>query len=185
MSLKFENVRDQIGTGDFALMRGRAAHSRLIQWRTTSVYSHVGVFAWLEFGKWKRLFIVEALEGRGVQLLPAEVVLERSGSFDWFLLGPEVPNPYAVAGHMLSLVGCRYASPWQFIRSWGLIGRRIGDWLGLDVDDDPQRFHCSEAAAESLLAAGYHDDEIRIPAATPPEVISRLSCLTRKGTVIG
>ena len=186
MELKYAEHRGVIRTGDFAFFRGRRLYARLIQMRTCSVFSHVGIFVWIGHGATQRLSIIEAMEGRGVQLLPCSCILTRDGSVDWYRLNARPADGFeidreAVAGFAMRQWGRRYASVWQFFRSFGF---SIPKFFGGPADTDPDRYFCSELAAEALAAGGYRDPEINVPAGCAPEVISRLACLQRRGVLV-
>jgi virulence-associated protein VapD len=63
--------RDKIKTGDIIAFSGTGFFGRLIRRFTGQTYSHVGI-AWVISG---RVFIVEALDGRGVVMRPLSITL--------------------------------------------------------------------------------------------------------------
>jgi hypothetical protein len=62
--------RDKIKTGDIIAFSGTGFISRVIRKFTGQTYSHVGI-AWVVSG---RVFIVEALDGRGVVMRPLSII---------------------------------------------------------------------------------------------------------------
>lgn len=188
MPLMYERVRERIQDGDFLLFRGDRCFSRVIQVWTRSVYSHVGVALWLEAGGVRRLCCIEALEGRGVQILPMSRVLARDGAVDWFsvVAAPEgrVLDRGKLVSYALSAWGSRYASPWQFIRSFSWLTRRLMNWLGKPMDTDPDRFHCVEMIMRAVRHAGWEDSDPRDPAEMSPGDAALLPCLQRRGTLV-
>lgn len=189
MPLKLSSVYDSIATGDMFLFRGRKAFSRMIKLWTRSPYSHVGIALRICIGGVDMLVVIEALEGRGVQLLPIEVVLRRDTAVEWFRLRPRVGeyrlNRDKVASFAISHWGARYASPRQFFRSFTYCGRFIRRLLRLPIDEDKGRFFCSELVAEALRKGGYAGEDLAQLKGSEmtPEDISRLMCLEKKGQV--
>lgn len=181
--LLYSDVRERIHTGDLLFFRGRLLHSRLIQCWTKSVYSHVGVGIWLEAGPIRRLFVAEALEGRGVQLFPLSRYLSAGESVDWFAVIDESFDRDYAAGWALAQVGLKYASIWQMLRSFGLISKWIADHLGLPTKIDRDRWFCSCYAIRLLEAGGVAFSEAIDPSLTPPGGVAFLTCLRRMGTL--
>jgi Permuted papain-like amidase enzyme, YaeF/YiiX, C92 family len=62
------HARKLIRTGDILLAQGRRPFSKLIQKFTKSVWSHVGIFAWLS--DFDRLLVLESVESQGVRAMP-------------------------------------------------------------------------------------------------------------------
>ena len=87
--MHYSDVRDSIENGDVLLFRGSLLHSRIIQRWTRSVYSHVGLALWIRTDGVKRLMVIEAMEGRGIQLFPLSEYLQRGDHVDWFAITDE------------------------------------------------------------------------------------------------
>lgn len=179
----------EVKTGDVFAFRGTALHSRLIQLWTRSVYSHVGFALWVKADGVSRLCILEALEPIGVRLHPMEVYLDqcnRQGvGVDWYTISDPTVNRDKIAAFALSKWGKRYASPFQFVRSFFAIGKVLRRWFGLPANRDAERFFCSQLCAEALRYAGCHPDTVlpQEPALTDPGAITQYPCLQRKGSI--
>lgn len=66
--LAYEEVRDQLRTGDIVFCSGTYLFSRAIQWVTRSVWSHVGVV--YRDDNLLRIFVLESETAIGVRLVP-------------------------------------------------------------------------------------------------------------------
>lgn len=181
--MRYEDARGAIDTGDLLFFRGRLLHSHVIQVWTRSVYSHVGVAVWIEVGSIRRLFVVEALEGKGVRLYPLSRYISAGEEVDWYAVTDPDFERSKAAGWALAQVGLHYASPWQMLRSFGLITKRICDWLGLPTKIDSNRWFCSCYAVRLLMAGGVTFDEHVDPSLTPPGQVALLTCLRRMGAL--
>lgn len=82
--MKYKDIRSQVRTGDTFFTAEGALFSRIIRFFTKSDISHVGMFVWLG----KRLFCVESIEGTGVRLIQASVLLRDKECWWW----GRVPN---------------------------------------------------------------------------------------------
>lgn len=181
--MHYFDVRDQIQNGDVLLFRGSLLHSRIIQRWTRSVYSHVGLALWIRTDGVKRLMVIEAMEGRGVQLFPLSEYLQRGDHVDWFAITEKSIQRDKVVAWAMARLGRDYASPWQFLRSFGFLTKRIANYLGLPTKVDHNRWFCSWFAAQALRAGGW------VPPANerlPPELytpgdIALFPCLQRRG----
>lgn len=181
--MRYEEARHAIETGDLLFFRGRLLHSRLIQFWTRSVYSHVGVAVWLESGPIRRLFVVEALEGKGVRIYPLSRYLSAGADVDWYAVTDSAFDRTGAAAWALAQVGLHYASPWQMLRSFGLITKWLCDNLGLPTKIDSNRWFCSCYAVRLLMAGGIEFDETIDPSLTPPGRVALLTCLRRMGAL--
>lgn len=177
-------------TGDvFSFRRSPTLFGRLIRAVTQSSVSHVGFAIWLQSQAYRRLYICEALEGHGVRLYPMSRCVEecaRTGCIvDWHAFDGNAEQRAVIADFCESSVGKRYASPWQFVRSFGLISRWLGRRFGWPVDLDPERFFCSEFVATALAAVGCFPDEPDTPdpAAMAPGWIDLYPCLHHEGAL--
>lgn len=181
--MRYEDARDAIETGDLLFLRGRLLHSHLIQVWTRSVYSHVGVAVWIQVGSIRRLFVVEALEGKGVRLYPLSRYISAGEDVDWFAVKEPGYDRTKAAAWALAQVGLKYASPWQMLRSFGLITKWVCDHLGLPTKIDSNRWFCSCYAVRLLMAGGVQFDEDVDPSLTPPGKVALLTCLHRMGAL--
>lgn len=163
--ISYTAARASLQSGDLILFRGRKFWSRLITLRTASIYTHVGIVVRLTSGNTERVFMVESKEWRGVQMLPLSSVIASEGQADWFALADahtlyggdgltRTISRDAVIDYSLSRVGKRYASVWQFLRSWGVVSRGLADRFGLADDVDADRQFCSEFVLNALTSAG-------------------------------
>ena len=145
-------------TGDLVFWSGRSIWSRLIRLRSESHFSHVGMIVERDDRTW----VVESLEGKGVRLVPLSVwsdwVRQRQGHYAIYSLQASDVQRSEAAKFMLDRVGLEYASPRQFIRSFGWLSRKVCRWLGLPADEDATRYFCSELVAAALSSA-----DLRIP----------------------
>lgn len=66
--LAYDQVRDQLQTGDLAFCSGTYLFSTSIQWFTKSVWSHVGII--YRDDNLRRIFILESETAIGVRLVP-------------------------------------------------------------------------------------------------------------------
>jgi uncharacterized protein YycO len=66
--LDYEQVRDQLRTGDLVFCSGTYFFSRTIQWFTKSVWSHVGII--YRDDNLQRIFVLESETAIGVRLAP-------------------------------------------------------------------------------------------------------------------
>ena len=179
--MKYDTARRRIQDGDVLAFRGTAAFSRLIQWRTRARVSHVGFAVWLR--QWDRLAVLEAMEPHGIRLHPLRKRIQDGEWVDWHKLNDRGIHRATVVESAFQHWGSRYASPWQFVRSWGLLTRWIADRMGRDSDTNPDRFFCSELVAHCLERAGYvPDDPVWTePATMAPADIVELPILHRMG----
>lgn len=178
--IPYSSARSLLQSGDVILFRGNRFWSSLIRLRTASVFTHTGIVARLAAGNTDRVFLLESKERRGVQIVPLSAIVQQHGTVDWFALSEQhtlyggargttrTINRDAVVGYALSRVGKRYASVWQFLRSWGLLSRRLADRLGCPDDTDPERQFCSEFVLNALLEGGLPNYGGLIPARTSP-----------------
>ena len=75
----YSEYKTSIETGDIFCTMSPAPFSRLIRWWTGSTISHCGVFLWL----WGRLMIVEMMEGKDCQLIPASNRFANESFYHW------------------------------------------------------------------------------------------------------
>jgi hypothetical protein len=162
--------------GDILAFRGRGFWSALIKLRTFSRVTHVG-FAYNFRGQ---IWVVEARELRGVRLVPLKTyAADCNYQIDWYPLRAREfgIDRTELISSALGNVGSRYASPWQFLRSWGWISRPVADYFGLAEDTNEGRFFCSEFVLAKLREAGYRLNGHKLPARTNPGDVLELECL--------
>ncbi|HRF04645.1 YiiX/YebB-like N1pC/P60 family cysteine hydrolase [Accumulibacter sp.] len=66
--LDYDRVRDQLRTGDIVFCSGSYVFSKIIQWFTRSVWSHVGII--YRDDNLHRIFVIESETAIGVRLVP-------------------------------------------------------------------------------------------------------------------
>lgn len=179
---------DDIEDGDVLAFHGRGFWSSLIRLRTWSPITHCGFACW--FGN--MLCVFEARECRGVRLYPLERYLgsstarvdlyklrDRDWQGDKMLRFDRDKMIEWAKGHW----GCRYAHPMQFLRSFGIVTRKVCDALHVPIDTDANRFFCSEFVVAGLNV-GLGRDVTSAPAAgAPPAVIATLKELKWQGRI--
>jgi hypothetical protein len=155
---------------DVVAFSGTRVWSRLIRLRSRSRYSHVGLVCEIDGDE----YVLEALERKGVRLVPLSVWFTWSGSVTALRFDPDVVGDVdrqRIIDFAKARLGQEYASPWQFVRSWGLITRAVCRWLGVRVDLEATRWFCSE-----LVAAALESADARLPKApsemTPGDVVN-------------
>ena len=192
--MKFSEAAQGIHPGDVIMVSGRSLFASAIKLWTGSPWTHAGLAVWLEWGCnrnvldfapiWDQLCILEAVGGQGVRLMPlGRYVIEasiRGERVNWFRLDNQGLLRSQVVNHGMRQLGKHYASPRQFLISFGRIIRPLRRLIGLGPQDlNPERFFCSELVAESLAAAGECLPEI--PAAMAPGKLAQLSSLKDMG----
>ena len=187
--MRIEHLQDRISDGDIFAFEGTAFHSRLIQYWTRSVYSHIGLAVWVEMGGVRQLCILEAMEGAGVRLQPAAEYLrlcEREGCrVDWYAIVDPVIDRAKVVNYARSRWSLRYVSFYQFLVSFGWLIPKIRKLLGKPVELHQDRDFCSKLAAAALLEGGYQpiNGEAVNPVFTDPGALTRFACLRRMGRI--
>jgi hypothetical protein len=192
----YEEVREEIRTGDILACSGRTFYSKIIgkwggfqnwlwngKWKEDTV-THIGIAIWIRFPHEEnldRLCILEARVLKGVRLNPLSTVLDgyrkRGGTIGWQkIIDPEISGD-DVAQSALKHWTRAYPSWKQFV----MAGLKSLQWWyrrrGRSVDLNGNSFHCSELAARSLIDAGHKTD--REPAVTTPQMLSEYSCLSQ------
>lgn len=142
---------------DIVAFSGRRVWSRVIELRSLSQFSHVGIVCEIDGDDW----VIEALEGKGVRLVPLRCWMQWDGEFKAFALAdPESGIPYCgvlrqrVINFAAKRIGQEYASPLQLVRSFGFVTRWLCRVLRLRVDLEADRWFCSELVAAALYSAG-------------------------------
>lgn len=181
--MDYAAARPHIATGDVLFFRGKLLHARIIQRWTRSVYSHVGIAVWIRADGVRRLCVLEALEGHGVRLYPLSRYIRRGDAVDWWSVAVDGFDRDKAVGWALMQLGARYASPWQFLRSFSVLTKRVCDWLGLPTRIDADRWFCSAYSVQFLLAGGWRPDaDLHVDAyRAAPGDAARLPCLRMRG----
>ena len=175
--MRYQDHRPLIQDGDvvaFQVARW-SLFSQVISIWTRSKFSHVGIVMWVR----GRLAGIEALEGVGVRIHPLSHLV-RTRRINWFQITDDNIDREKITTAALSRWGARYASPWQFIRSFSVVTTWVCDRLGVQYDTNPDRFFCSEYVMHCLQQAGYEGDSTTVSRATPDD-ITRLTCLQHRG----
>jgi len=190
--MKYEEVRSMIQTGDILACEGNATYSWIIKkwggvqnwfwdgkWKEDK-FSHVGIAIWITFphDQEDRLCILEAHALKGIRLNPLSEVLKNywksNGAIYWQAVKPSLDGD-VVAEAALKNWTKAYPSLWQFL----VAGLRVSQWvrkkIGLGVDTNKDKFHCSELTSRSLIEAGFVTD--LEPSVTTPQMVSEFDCL--------
>lgn len=186
--MKLSEVEHAIGDADLFLVQGRRFHSRVIQFWTQSQWSHACMAMWIETGAGRFLTVMEAKEGSGVQPYPLKRLLKLGYRVDWFRVDDPGIDRGAMVHAALEEWGDQYASWWQLLRSFSLIGKRFADWMGWPTRVSGSGFFCSWFYMHKLLNYGKyrHDpDEELVPEQMSPGDLVRLPCLKYGGTLVG
>ena len=147
-----QTVFESLKTGDLLFFSGSRLWSRLIRWRTRSMWSHVGVAVWIDGA----LFVLEALEGDGVRLAPISVWLGWRGRIGLGRVAyGSTQQRLAAKSSGLAQLTSRYASPRQFVRSFSVVYSKLARHWRLSEDGDASRWFCSELAATLLSVGGF------------------------------
>lgn len=179
MILDRARVRE-IEDGDLLAFHGRTIFSWWIRVVTKQRVTHVGIAVWIR----GRLYVLEAVEGRGVRIHPLDDYLrDRKLRVDWHELyatqyGVDVEK---LLDEAFANVGKRYAPWWQFFRSWGVLTRWIAGLMEWALDCDDERFFCSEHVLWCLRRAGYTGEGYRDTATATPGDVCELPCFHRVG----
>ena len=150
--------------GDLLFFSGKSIWSRIIKARSNSKFSHVGMMFWFNGEQW----VIEALEGKGVRLVPRSIWKHWKGKTTAMTLTLTGSQREKMIRYALHHVGCEYASRRQFVRSFSLVWSKLANWLKLRADTDRSRFFCSELCLAAIRNAGLliHKQ----PARTSPEI---------------
>lgn len=126
----YKKIRVSIQTGDVFATASPALFSRIIRLFTRSKVSHVGLFLRLK----DRVFVVEALEGKGVQMIPASQRFKK----EKFVFVPTYykKDEKRLIDDMLNEVGGEYDMK--------------GAVKALFVDTKSNQYFCSELVAKIL-----------------------------------
>ncbi len=153
--MTFDDLMRRAKTGDLIFFSGRRPFSWLIRIRSLSRWSHVGIIVCPNVeGQDIEPQIIESLEGVGVRTVSSNVWRQWRGrvAIGRITLPPKLREQ--LVDYAASKRGCRYASPWQFIRSFAVLTSRVLDLFRRPEDRDRERFFCSELAAEAMHSVG-------------------------------
>ena len=149
----YEEVRPRIQTGDLLAFAGAGPFSWLIQWRTKSRYSHVALAVRLTEGA-NRVFLLHAIWGLGVVLLPASRYLSSYRGQAWWVPLKE-PAP-GIRAEMLLQALLELGRPYD----WRGVVRFVLPF----VKQSNGAYFCSEIAAEIRRRVGLLRDTQLSPA---------------------
>lgn len=147
--MKTPNPND-LQTGDIVLYSGTRLWSRIIRAFSRSKWSHVGMIVRMRGECW----VIESLEGKGVRWVPFSCWLGWGGEIGVGTCLLPFHQLLRIVEWLKLQIGKEYASPWQFIRSFGFIWSRLRKLFGVKVDTDSNRFFCSELLASPLFYTG-------------------------------
>jgi hypothetical protein len=106
-SVKYQDIRDQIKTGDILLFSGRRWLSRVIEGISRSKYSHVAFLT-----RWEGRIIAMQADLRGVEVIPASMLVCRyEGNVEWWRLADAHRHAFDGRDFLdraLSLIGIKY-----------------------------------------------------------------------------
>ncbi len=188
-----QELLGQIRTGDLLAFRGRWPHSRLIEWWTTSEYSHVATAWWMDAGEDGHvLCVIEALEslsGGHVQVQRLDRYLaecaKASCGVDWFKTeGWNGERSFVldrqqrerIALYQLRHLSESYASDAQMLWSFVRLNQVIRSTFGLPANLNAERWFCSELRAHGLHAAGALPTSPEDEAVTCPGECVKFMC---------
>lgn len=155
----YQQLRDEIATGDLLLFRGNRWLSDVIERLSDSPYSHVAVLA-----RWGDRVVAFQADLQGVQLLPAStMVCKYPGKVDWWSLKRELRGPAgiedpALLDTALTLLGIKYGY-WNLL-SLGLrilLGRALNP---KEAHATPDSLFCSQFV--SLCFRTASDDRLQV-----------------------
>ncbi len=155
----YQQLRDEIATGDLLLFRGNRLLSNAIERLSDSPYSHVAVLA-----RWGDRVVAFQADLQGVQLLPAStMVCKYQGKVDWWSLkhdlrGPDGVQDRALLDTALTLLGIKYGY-------WNLLTLGLRIMLGralnpTEAHATPDSLFCSQFV--SLLFRTVSNDRLRV-----------------------
>jgi len=138
---------------DIVAYVGNRVFSRVIQWRSGSKFSHVGMVCECDGVE----YVLESLEGKGVRLVPLTHWLTWPGKIVGWKLDPNIVGDVDrqnMVDWCVARLGCEYASPKQFLRSFGYSSRWLMRLLHLRIDLEFDRFFCSEYLSQAMESVG-------------------------------
>jgi len=160
-SLKYEQIKDLIHSGDIILCSGKSLFSKLIKRFTDSIWSHVGFL--LRVDQIGRVVVMESVESKGVQVVPlshyvsnyegggkpyqGDVLIARHSHFDESSINH-------LSRHAVDLLGHRYDNS-EILRISARIA--LSSFLNKRKHDPLQRdneYICSEYVYECYKSVG-------------------------------
>lgn len=160
---KYEDIREQLQSGDLLLASGEYMLSKLIQRATGSCWSHVAFIMRLD--SIDRVMVLESIEGKGVRTVPlSEYVMNFEGT------GQGYKGRLAIARHsaikskattesmrkMAQFAVDRFARPYDEEEIARIISRIVGSALGFtdrEIERD-EEYICSEYVFECFGKLG-------------------------------
>jgi hypothetical protein len=148
----YQDLREQIRTGDLLLFRGNRLLSGAIERLSDSPYSHVAILA-----RWNDRVVAFQADTRGVEILPAsKMVCRYQGKVDWWSLKHElreggVFHEQELLNAALTLLGVKYGY-WPLFELGVriLLGRTLNP---KDAHATPDSLFCSEFVSRCFRAA--------------------------------
>jgi hypothetical protein len=177
----YNEFRSQFKDADILMFRGTDLTSKLIKWRTKSVYSHTGIVAWWN----KRLMVLEAV-GKGVEARPISYALQHyNGSFDYYRpradLNITAERRTAMTVFAQEQLGKTYDT-WQIVKFFFRLLFNL-KMTKKDGEKPPSKFFCSQYVSAVYKKGGF-DLEIEFSDKfTTPSQISNSKLLEFVGTV--
>lgn len=151
--VSYADARTHIQAGDLLLCSGSSFFSTMIQRRTKSVWSHVGILHWRQ--DIERLMVMESVESKGTQTVPAHQYLR-----NYRQSGAPYPGRVYTARH----AGLAHLTPAQ----WIFFEQYAVDHFGYDYNEEEirrilvailtpklARKHPGIAAAKSFICSEY------------------------------
>ena len=155
-SVKYQDIRDQIRTGDILLFSGRVALSHVIERLSHSKYSHVAFLT-----RWGDRIIAMQSDLRGVEVIPASMlVCQYEGRVEWWRLGEAHRRTLDVRDFLdraLTLVGVKFG----FLP---LVWLGIKIMLGMSVYRKFSRLRPSTLYCSQFVSYCYKNEGIDINA---------------------
>ena len=152
---KYQDLREQMKTGDLLLFRGNRLISGMIERLSDSPYSHVAILA-----RWRDRVVAFQADLRGVEVLPAStMVCKYSGKVDWWSLKQELRDgafkEEELFNTALTLLGVKYG--YLRLIELGLrimLGRTLSP---KDAHATPDSLFCSEFVSRCYRNAASGD----------------------------
>jgi hypothetical protein len=154
--VSYQDIRDQIQTGDILLFSGRVWLSRVIERISHSKYSHVAFLT-----KWEDRIIAMQSDLRGVEVIPASMlVCKYDGKVEWWRLGAAHRQHFDSRDFLdrsLTLIGIRYGY-------LSLIGLGFRMLLGWTVKPKNSHLRPSSLYCSNFVSYCYNNEHIAINA---------------------
>ena len=160
-TVAYDDIRNQIKSGDILLCSGNAIFSKLIQRATNSIWSHVGFVIWLE--SINRLMVLESVETIGVRTVPlSSYAKDYNGSGkgyagDILIARHRQFNPANInqlSKYAINLFGYPYDTD-EILKIAARVGMKAFGYTSQSPDIQSQRaFICSEYAYDCYESVG-------------------------------